>query len=268
MNLDSTYIADIKKFKTLSKEEEIKLAKRMKTDPIAKEEFINANLKLVLFFASKYTTYGLPLEDLIQEGNMGLMQAVDKFDYTKGYMFSTYATFWIKNYIFKAITREKKQSKGISGRMSMFYDEVISTENQLLAKLGRFPTNKEIADEMGILEEKVVYIKEHGQNTVSIDGFTIDDKELSFDIPDPTNMEEEVINSLGISEFDNIFEQLTEREVEVIRRRMGFDGEPETLTAIAKSMGVSKQRTQQLEANALKKIKKLYTMQKGGTTYE
>ena len=152
--------------------------------------------------------------------------------------------------------------------MSMFYDEVISTETKLLNKLGRFPTNKEIADKMGILEEKVVYIKEHGQNTVSIDGFTIDDKELSFDIPDPTNMEEEVINSLGITEFDNIFEQLTDREVEVIRRRMGFDGEPETLTAIAKSMGVSKQRTQQLEANALKKIKKLYTMQKGGTTYE
>lgn len=268
MNLDSTYIADIKKIKTLSKEEEIELAKKMKTDPGAKEEFIKANLRLVLYLANKYSTYGVPLEDLIQEGNLGLIQAVDKFDYTKGYMFSTYAAFWIKNYIFRAITREKKQSKGISTTLSMFYDEVVSTENKLLGQLGRYPTNKEIADEMGILEEKVIYIKEHGQNTISIDSLIIEDTELTFDIPDPTNMEEEVINSLGITEFDSIFEKLTDREVEVIRRRMGFDDEPESLISIGRSMGITKERVRQIEAKALKKIKLHYTIQQGGTTYE
>lgn len=256
MNLNSSYITNIKEYKALTKEQEKTLYERMSTDPSVKDEIISMNLRLVLCIARRYENMGLDIEDLIQEGNMGLIHAVEKYDYTKDNTFSTYAAFWIRAYIFRALDKETKLTKGFSSKNYLLYKEFLSVEKALLQQLNRYPTDKEIADAMNIEEAQVSEIKSHGR-IASIDEINEDeDREIPFEIEDPTNMEDEIIHA-NTDMFGKAFAMLTEKELIVIKKRMGFDGnEPESLVAIGKELGISKQRVLQLERSAINKLRK------------
>ena len=254
------YLREIGKIPLLKPEEEVELAKRVEAgDPVGKAKLVEANLRLVVSIAKKYIGRGMLFLDLIQEGNLGLIRAVEKFDYRKGFKFSTYATWWIRQAITRAIADQARTIR-IPVHMVETINKLIRISRQLVQRLGREPTAEEIANEMGIGSERVEEIQRIAQEPVSLEtpigeeedsqlGDFIEDKEL----PSP---EDAAAGQLLREQLEGMLEDLTEREKEVLRLRFGLeDGHPYTLEEVGRRFGVTRERIRQIEAKALRKLR-------------
>jgi len=254
------YLKDIGKVPLLTSEEEVELAIRMNEgDEIAKRRLSEANLRLVVSIAKRYVGRGLLFLDLIQEGNFGLMKAVEKFDYTKGFRFSTYATWWIRQSITRAIADQARTIR-IPVHMVETINKQIRVSRALLQTLGREPTTEEIAKEMGITEEKVREIQKIAQETISLDTPVgeEEDSNLGTFLQDETaaNPSEAATNLMLKEQILDVLNSLTPREQKVIMLRYGVDdGHPRTLEEVGKEFNVTRERIRQIEAKALKKLR-------------
>ncbi len=254
------YLKDIGKVPLLSGQEEIDLATRMaQGDEEAKRLLSEANLRLVVAIAKKYVGRGLLFLDLIQEGNFGLMKAVEKFDHTKGFRFSTYATWWIRQSITRAIADQARTIR-IPVHMVETINKQIRVSRQLLQSLGREPTTEEIAKEMGITEDKVREIQKIAQETISLDTPVgeEEDSNLGTFLQDETaaNPSEAATNLMLKEQLLDVLNSLTPREQKVIMLRYGIDdGHPRTLEEVGKEFNVTRERIRQIEAKALKKLR-------------
>lgn len=254
------YLKEIGKVELLTAEQEVAIAKRIEAgDESAKKELAAANLRLVVSIAKKYVGRGLSFLDLIQEGNMGLMKAVDKFDYTKGFKFSTYGTWWIRQAITRAIADQARTIR-IPVHMVETINKLVRIQRQLVQELGRDPTNEEIAAEMGVDEEKVREVKKIAQDPVSLETpiGEEEDSQLGDFIEDDTvvSPEEAADYTMLREELDNILSGLSDREKKVLELRFGLnDGMPRTLEEVGKEFDVTRERIRQIEAKALRKLK-------------
>ena len=254
------YLKEIGKIPLLTTDQEIGLAKRMELgDQQAKKRLAEANLRLVVSIAKKYVGRGMQFLDLIQEGNLGLIKAVEKFDYRKGYKFSTYATWWIRQAITRAIADQARTIR-IPVHMVETINRLIRTSRQLVQELGREPTAEEIAEKMDIPVERVREIRKISQDPVSLEtpigeeedshlGDFIQDEHVTVpaDQATFTLLHEQLMEALST---------LTEREQEVLRQRFGLDdGKPKTLEEVGKQFHVTRERIRQIEAKALRKLR-------------
>lgn len=254
------YLKEIGKVPLLSADEEIELAKKMEEgDESAKKKLAEANLRLVVSIAKRYVGRGMLFLDLIQEGNLGLIKAVEKFDYHKGYKFSTYATWWIRQAITRAIADQARTIR-IPVHMVETINKLIRISRQLLQELGREPTAEELAVEMQMPEEKVREIMKIAQEPVSLET-PIGEEEDSHlgdfipddDIPAPA---EAAAFTLLKEQLIEVLDTLTEREEKVLRLRFGLDdGRARTLEEVGKEFNVTRERIRQIEAKALRKLR-------------
>ena len=254
------YLKDIGKVPLLSPDEEIELAKRMAAgDELAKQRLSEANLRLVVSIAKRYVGRGLLFLDLIQEGNFGLMKAVEKFDYTKGFKFSTYSTWWIKQSITRAIADQARTIR-IPVHMVETINKLTRVTRQLTQKIGREPTTEEIAKEMNISEDKVREIMKISQDTVSLDTPVgeEEDSNLGTFIQDESAIspQESAAQVMLKEQLLEVLNTLTPREQKVIMLRYGIeDGHSRTLEDVGKEFNVTRERIRQIEAKALKKLR-------------
>ena len=254
------YLKEIGKIPLLSTEEEIELAKRMEMgDNEARKQIAEANLRLVVSIAKRYVGRGMQFLDLIQEGNLGLIKAVEKFDYRKGYKFSTYATWWIRQAITRSIADQARTIR-IPVHMVETINRLIRTQRQLIQELGREPSVEEIAKKMDLPPERVNEIQKIAQEPVSLEtpigeeedshlGDFIQDDQVAVpaDQATFTLLREQLMEAL---------ETLTEREQKVLRLRFGLDdGRPRTLEEVGKVFHVTRERIRQIEAKALRKLR-------------
>lgn len=254
------YLKDIGKVPLLSAEEEIELAKRMEAgDEAAKKKLAESNLRLVVSIAKRYVGRGMLFLDLIQEGNLGLLKAVEKFDYRKGYKFSTYATWWIRQAITRAIADQARTIR-IPVHMVETINKVTRVSRDLLQKLGREPLPEEVGEVMGLPKERVQEIMKIAQEPVSLET-PIGEEEDSHlgdfiqdeSIPTPV---EATNQTLLHEQLDEVVSTLTEREQRVIKLRFGWDdGRPRTLEEVGKEFNVTRERIRQIEAKALRKLR-------------
>ena len=254
------YLKEIGKVPLLTADEEIKLAKRMeKGDEEAKKRLCEANLRLVVSIAKRYVGRGMLFLDLIQEGNLGLIKAVDKFDYTKGYKFSTYATWWIRQAITRSIADQARTIR-IPVHMVETINKLIRVSRQLLQTYGREPTPEEIAQEMGLSVDKVREIQKIAQEPVSLETpiGEEEDSHLGDFIPDedvPAPAEAAAFSMLK-EQLVEVLDTLTEREQKVLKLRFGLeDGRARTLEEVGKEFEVTRERIRQIEAKALRKLR-------------
>ena len=254
------YLKEIGKVPLLTADEEIELAKRMeKGDEEAKKRLCEANLRLVVSIAKRYVGRGMLFLDLIQEGNLGLIKAVDKFDYTKGYKFSTYATWWIRQAITRSIADQARTIR-IPVHMVETINKLIRVSRQLLQIYGREPSPEEIADEMGITVEKVREIQKIAQEPVSLETpiGEEEDSHLGDFIPDedvPAPAEAAAFSMLK-EQLVEVLDTLTEREQKVLKLRFGLeDGRARTLEEVGKEFDVTRERIRQIEAKSLRKLR-------------
>lgn len=254
------YLKDIGKVALLSGDEEAELAeKMMQGDEVAKKRLSEANLRLVVSIAKRYVGRGMHLLDLIQEGNLGLMKAVEKFDYTKGFKFSTYATWWIRQAITRAIADQARTIR-IPVHMVETINKLIKVSRQLLQDLGREPTPEEIAEVMGISVEKVVEIQTIAQDPVSLETpiGEEEDSNLGTFIEDEKSASPSDVVAFAMlrKQLISILDTLTPREEKVLRLRYGIDdGKPRTLEEVGKEFNVTRERIRQIEAKALRKLR-------------
>ena len=254
------YLREIGKIPLLSYEEELELAKRiLKGDEEAKQKLAESNLRLVVSIAKKYVGRGMLFLDLIQEGNMGLIKAVEKFDYTKGYKFSTYATWWIRQAITRAIADQARTIR-IPVHMVDTINKLIRTSRHLLQQNGREPTPEEIAKEMEIPVEKVMEIQKIAQDPVSLETpiGEEDDSHLGDFIQDEDSPapQDSAAYTLLKEQLEDVMETLTPREAKVLRLRFGLeDGKARTLEEVGKEFMVTRERIRQIEAKALRKLR-------------
>ena len=254
------YLKEIGKVPLLSAEEEIELAQRMEDgDEDAKKRLAEANLRLVVSIAKRYVGRGMLFLDLIQEGNLGLIKAVEKFDYRKGYKFSTYATWWIRQAITRAIADQARTIR-IPVHMVETINKLIRVSRQLLQELGREPTPEEIAEEMNMPVERVREILKISQEPVSLET-PIGEEEDSHlgdfiqddNVPVPADA---AAFSLLKEQLNEVLGTLTEREQKVLRLRFGLDdGRARTLEEVGKEFNVTRERIRQIEAKALRKLR-------------
>ncbi len=254
------YLKEIGKVPLLTAEEEIELAKRLEDgDEEAKKRLAEANLRLVVSIAKRYVGRGMLFLDLIQEGNLGLIKAVEKFDYRKGFKFSTYATWWIRQAITRAIADQARTIR-IPVHMVETINKLIRVSRQLLQELGREPSPEEIAEEMGISEERVREILKIAQEPVSLET-PIGEEEDSHlgdfiqdvNVPIPADA---AAYTLLKEQLNEVLETLTEREQKVLRLRFGLDdGRARTLEEVGKEFNVTRERIRQIEAKALRKLR-------------
>ncbi len=255
------YLREIGRISLLNSEEEIKLAKRIvQGDETAKKKLAEANLRLVVSIAKKYIGRGLSLLDLIQEGNTGLLRAVEKFDYHKGFKFSTYATWWIRQAITRAIADQARTIR-IPVHMVETINRLIRVQRQLVQDLGREPLPEEIAAEMGIEIDKVENILKISQETVSLEAPVgeEEDSRLGDFLEDKDSMspEESAIYQLLKGHITEFLRYLSPREQRILKMRFGLeDGKTHTLEEVGKEFGVTRERIRQIEAKALQKLKK------------
>ena len=254
------YLKEIGKVPLLTAQEEIELAKRMEEgDEYAKQKLCEANLRLVVSIAKKYVGRGMLFLDLIQEGNLGLIKAVDKFDWTKGYKFSTYATWWIRQAITRSIADQARTIR-IPVHMVETINKLIRVSRQLLQEEGREPSPDEIAAEMGISVEKVREILKIAQEPVSLETpiGEEEDSHLGDFIPDddaPAPAEAAAFSMLK-EQLVDVLGTLTEREQKVLKLRFGLeDGRARTLEEVGKKFDVTRERIRQIEAKALRKLR-------------
>ncbi len=254
------YLKDIGRVPLLTGNEEVELAQKMaEGDDAAKARLSEANLRLVVSIAKRYVGRGMLFLDLIQEGNLGLMKAVEKFDYTKGFRFSTYATWWIRQAITRAIADQARTIR-IPVHMVETINKLTRTTRILLQELGRDPTPTEIAREMGISEDKVREIQKIAQDPVSLETpiGEEEDSHLGDFLEDNhvTSPQDEATHTMLKEELMSVLETLTPREQAVIRLRYGIDGShPRTLEEVGKRFGVTRERIRQIEAKALRKLR-------------
>jgi len=254
------YLKEIGRVPLLTSEEEVELAKRMENgDEEAKRRLAEANLRLVVSIAKRYVGRGMLFLDLIQEGNLGLIKAVEKFDYRKGYKFSTYATWWIRQAITRAIADQARTIR-IPVHMVETINKLIRVSRQLLQELGREPNPEEIAKEMNISEDKVREIIKIAQEPVSLEtpigeeedshlGDFIEDHEARAPA-------EEASFTLLREQLDEVLKTLTDREQKVLRLRFGLDdGRARTLEEVGQKFGVTRERIRQIEAKTLRKLR-------------
>ena len=254
------YLKEIGKVPLLTAEEEIELAKRMEAGDVeAKQKLCEANLRLVVSIAKRYVGRGMLFLDLIQEGNLGLIKAVDKFDWRKGYKFSTYATWWIRQAITRSIADQARTIR-IPVHMVETINKLIRISRQLLQEYGREPTPEEIAREMDLPEEKVREILKIAQEPVSLETpiGEEEDSHLGDFIPDddvPAPAEAAAFSMLK-EQLIEVLDTLTEREQKVLKLRFGLeDGRARTLEEVGKKFDVTRERIRQIEAKALRKLR-------------
>ena len=254
------YLREIGKIPLLSFDEELELAKRViNGDEEAKQKLAESNLRLVVSIAKKYVGRGMLFLDLIQEGNMGLIKAVEKFDYTKGYKFSTYASWWIRQAITRAIADQARTIR-IPVHMVETINKLIRTSRHLLQQLGREPTPEEIAQEMEIPVEKVMEIQKIAQDPVSLETpiGEEDDSHLGDFIQDEDSPapQDSAAYTLLKEQLEEVMNTLTPREAKVLKLRFGLeDGRARTLEEVGREFQVTRERIRQIEAKALRKLR-------------
>ena len=254
------YLKEIGKIKLLTPEEELALAKRMaEGDEEAHKRMSEANLRLVVSIAKRYVGRGMQLLDLIQEGNLGLMKAVEKFDYTKGYKFSTYATWWIRQSITRAIADQARTIR-IPVHMVETINRVLRTSHSMVQSLGREPTTEEVAQELHMEVSKVEEIMKIAQEPVSLETPVgeEEDSHLGDFLPDSDASQppEEASHTLLHEQLEDVLATLTPREQQVLRMRFGLqDGKPHTLEEVGKEFDVTRERIRQIESKALRKLR-------------
>ena len=262
-NLDDPvrmYLKEIGQIKLLSAEEEVELAKRISEgDQKAKNKLTEANLRLVVSIAKKYSGRGLHILDLIQEGNTGLIRAVDKFDWTKGNKFSTYATWWIRQAITRAIADQARTIR-VPVHMVEVINKATRCNRKLVQELGREPTVEEIAAELNLPVEKIIEANRTAADTLSLDTPVGDEEDTSIGsfveddrTPGPADA---TSNALLAEALKEILGTLTEREADVLRMRFGMcDGRSHTLEEVGQSFGVTRERIRQIENKAIRKLR-------------
>ncbi|MEE9111933.1 MAG: RNA polymerase sigma factor RpoD [Lactobacillus sp.] len=254
------YLKKIGRVALLSGDEEVALAKRIEAgDQEAKDELTNANLRLVVSIAKRYVGRGMSFLDLIQEGNMGLMKAVDKFDYRLGFKFSTYATWWIRQAITRAIADQARTIR-IPVHMVETINKLIRIQRQLLQDLGRDPVPEEIGAEMNLPTKKVREILKIAQEPVSLETpiGEEDDSHLGdfIEDKDATSPEQHAASEMLKTQLAEVLDTLTDREENVLRLRFGLDDDnPRTLEEVGRVFGVTRERIRQIEAKALRKLR-------------
>lgn len=254
------YLKEIGIYPLLTLDEEIELAKKIKNnDNDARKKLTESNLRLVVSIAKKYVGRGLSFLDLIQEGNLGLIKAVDKFDYDKGYKFSTYATWWIRQAITRAIADQSRTIR-IPVHMSEVINKTYRWSRNLLQELGREPTTAEIAEKMGVSEDKVREVLKISSDPISLDTpiGEEDDSHLGDFIKDETIVGPEEAASYTVlqDQIKSLLDTLTPREKRVIMLRFGLnDGKSRTLEEVGKEFDVTRERIRQIEAKALRKLR-------------
>ena len=254
------YLREIGRIPLLTYDQELELAKRiLDGDETAKQELAESNLRLVVSIAKKYVGRGMLFLDLIQEGNMGLIKAVEKFDYTKGFKFSTYATWWIRQAITRAIADQARTIR-IPVHMVETINKLIRTSRHLLQQLGREPTPEEIAEEMEIPVEKVMEIQKIAQDPVSLETpiGEEDDSHLGDFIQDEDSPapHDAAAYTLLKAQLEDVMGTLTPREAKVLKLRFGLeDGKARTLEEVGREFDVTRERIRQIEAKALRKLR-------------
>ena len=254
------YLREIGRIPLLTYDEELELAKKvLEGDEAAKQKLAESNLRLVVSIAKKYVGRGMLFLDLIQEGNMGLIKAVEKFDYTKGYKFSTYATWWIRQAITRAIADQARTIR-IPVHMVETINKLARIQRQLTLELNREPSEEELAKKMNVSVEKIRDIYKISQEPVSLETpiGEEDDSHLGDFIKDERNMspEEYATHEMLKDEISDVLLTLTEREEKVIRLRFGLeDGKSRTLEEVGQMFGVTRERIRQIEAKALRKLR-------------
>ena len=254
------YLKEIGQVKLLSAEEEVELAKKVaEGDQYAKNKLTEANLRLVVSIAKKYSGRGLHILDLIQEGNTGLIRAVDKFDWTKGNKFSTYATWWIRQAITRAIADQARTIR-VPVHMVEVINKATRCNRKLVQELGREPTVEEIAKELNLPVEKIIEANRTAADTLSLDTPVGDEEDTSIGsfvederTPGPADA---TSNALLAEALKEILDTLTEREADVLRMRFGmYDGRTHTLEEVGQIFGVTRERIRQIENKAIRKLR-------------
>ncbi len=254
------YLKEIGKISLLSAEEEAEVGKRISEgDEQAKKRMVEANLRLVVSIAKRYVGRGMHLLDLIQEGNIGLLKAVDKFDYSKGYKFSTYSTWWIRQSITRAVADQARTIR-IPVHMVETINKVAKASRSLVQELGREPNISEISARIGVSEEKVAEVMKIAQEPVSLETPVgeEDDSHLGDFIPDNEAREpaESASYNMLRQQLNEVMSTLTPRECKVLRLRFGLeDGRPHTLEEVGKEFDVTRERVRQIESKALRKLR-------------
>ena len=256
------YLREIGKIPLLSPEEELELAQKVKAgDKRAKDKMAEANMRLVVSIAKRYSGRGLDFLDLIQEGNTGLLRAVEKFDPDKGFKFSTYATWWIRQAITRAIADQARTIR-IPVHMVETINKLLRTQRRLTQELNREPSNEEIAAAMEMEVDKVEYVMKIKQDITSLDANIRDDDDDSvladfIEDEDATSPEESATTQLLKEQVKNMLGVLTEREQKILKLRFGLeDGKSHTLEEVGQEFSVTRERIRQIEAKALSKLRK------------
>ena len=254
------YLKQIGSYPLLTQQEEIELAKRKdQGDKVAIDILTESNLRLVVSIAKKYLGRGLSFLDLIQEGNIGLLRGIEKFDYTKGYKLSTYATWWIKQAITRSLADQSRTIR-IPVHLVEVFNKLTRVQRELTVELGREPSNEELAKELEISIDKLMEIREYSLTPTSLETPVGDENDSSVGdfIADEKNQSpEDVANAEMLRlHIEEILGDLNERERYIIRQRFGLDdGHPRTLEEVGKEMGVTRERIRQIEAKALRKLR-------------